>query len=155
MQNQIRESLRRTCELLNKHKVEYILIGGVAVGFHGFPRSTADIDFWYNPTITNFERIISALDEYGVNTEGLRKLVFDPEKTYLRVPQLGFRTEFLPNIPGVPSFANAFKLSSKTNLDGVEVSILGYDDLLINKKTTGRDNDLNDIKELKKRKSES
>ncbi len=104
MQNQIRELLRRTCELLNKHQVEYILSGGVAVGFHGYPRSTADIDFWYNPTISNFHRIISALKEYGVDTDDLTNIVFDPAKTYLRVPQLGFRTEFLPQIPGIDSF---------------------------------------------------
>ncbi|MEQ8304843.1 MAG: nucleotidyltransferase [Cyclobacteriaceae bacterium] len=151
MQNQIRELLRRTCELLNKHQVEYILIGGVAVGFHGYPRSTADIDFWYNPTISNFHRIISALKEYGVDTDDLTNIVFDPAKTYLRVPQLGFRTEFLPQIPGIDSFSMALKNASQTTLDGVNVFILGYEDLIKNKAKLARKIDLNDIEELKKR----
>ncbi|MEQ9591067.1 MAG: nucleotidyltransferase [Cyclobacteriaceae bacterium] len=151
MQNQIRELLRRTCELLNKHQVEYILSGGVAVGFHGYPRSTADIDFWYNPTISNFHRIISALKEYGVDTDDLTNIVFDPAKTYLRVPQLGFRTEFLPQIPGIDSFSMALKNASQTTLDGVNVFILGYEDLIKNKAKLARKIDLNDIEELKKR----
>lgn len=83
MINTIRESLRNICERLNKFNVEYILIGGVAVGFHGFPRSTADIDFWYNPTISNFNKIISALDSLNIDTTSLRDLVFDPKKTFL------------------------------------------------------------------------
>lgn len=121
------------------------------MGFHGYPRSTADIDFWYNPTISNFHRIISALKEYGVDTDDLTNIVFDPAKTYLRVPQLGFRTEFLPQIPGIDSFSMALKNASQTTLDGVNVFILGYEDLIKNKAKLARKIDLNDIEELKKR----
>ena len=154
MQNDIRELLRKTCETLNKHQVDYILIGGVAVGFHGFPRSTADIDFWYNPTIENFHRIIKAFDELDIDTSDLKEVIFDPDKTFLRIPQLGFRTEFLPHIPGISSFSNSIKRASKTSLDGIDVFILGYDDLIKNKTTVGRDIDFQDIQELKKRKKQ-
>lgn len=78
----IREALKKICELLNKHDVEYILIGGVAVGFHGFPRSTADIDFWYKPTDDNFVRILKALTDFGVDTSSLNDLVFDRDKPF-------------------------------------------------------------------------
>jgi len=128
-----------------------MLIGGVAVGFYGFPRSTADIDFWYNPQIQNFQNLVSALGEYGVDTSDLAKIVFDPEKTFLRIPQLGFRTEFLPHIPGISSFREAFKNASKTELDGVQVFILGYDDLIRNKETLNRNIDIQDVQELRKR----
>jgi hypothetical protein len=96
--NDVRESLRKICEALNEHQVEYMLIGGVAVGFHGFPRSTADIDFWYNPTVSNFTKLILGLKSMGLDDKRLNTIVFDPDKTYLRIPQLGFRTEFLPKI---------------------------------------------------------
>jgi len=151
MQNKIRESLRKICALLNKHNVEYMLIGGVAVGFYGFPRSTADIDFWYNPTIVNFHNIIKALDEFGVETKELKEIIFDPQKTFLRVPQLGFRTEFLPQISGIKSFSQSKKYATKTELDGTEVFILGYEDLIKNKEAARRPSDQNDVEEMKKR----
>jgi predicted nucleotidyltransferase len=151
MQNVIRESLRKVCALLNKHNVEYMLIGGVAVGFYGFPRSTADIDFWYNPTLHNFQNIIHALDEFGIETGDLKKIIFDPKKTFLRIPKLGFRTEFLPHIPGIKSFVQSKKSATKTELDGVVVYILGYDDLIKNKETLNRVTDQLDVAELKKR----
>jgi hypothetical protein len=151
MNNAIRESLRNTCELLNKFNVEYILIGGVAVGFHGFPRSTADIDFWYNPTIENFNRILAALKSFGIDITPLEELVFDPKKTFLRIPQLGFRTEFLPHIPGVKSFTVCKASASETTLDGVAVFILGFDDLIKNKETLNRKIDQLDVEELQKR----
>lgn len=153
MENKIRESLRKICETLNKHGVDYMLIGGVAVGFHGFPRATADIDFWYNPRIENFQRIINALDAYGgIDTSSLKSLVFDPKTSFVRVPQFGFRTEFLPHIPGLKSFMECKRNSIETTLDGINVSILGFDDLIKNKETVGRQIDLSDVLQLRLRK---
>jgi len=149
--NLVREQLRKVCENLNSQGVQYMLIGGVAVGFYGFPRSTADIDFWYNPTLENFHRIIKALDLMSVDTSELHRIIFDPQKTYLRIPQLGFRTEFLPMIPGIKSFPESFKTATKTKLDGIEVFILGYHDLIKNKEIVNRPIDINDVEELKKR----
>ena len=149
--NNVREALQKVCELLNKHEVDYILIGCVAVGFHGFPRATADIDFWYNPTDENFIKIVSALTDFGVDTSSLKNLVFDKDKTFLRVPQLGFRTEFLPKIPGIQSFSQAKRNAVQTKLDGTTVFILSYDDLIKNKETLNRKIDQLDVEELKKR----
>lgn len=127
------------------------MIGGVAVGFHGFPRSTADIDFWYNPTLNNFHKIIAAFDNLGIDTTNLKMLVFDPQKTFLRISQLGFRTEFLPHIAGLKSFSDCKLSASKTTLDGVDVLILGFDDLVKNKEAVNRKIDQLDVEELKKR----
>lgn len=128
-----------------------MLIGGVAVGFHGFPRGTADIDFWYCPTTENFLKIISALQEFGVDTNELENIVFDPDKTFLRIPQLGFRTEFLPKIPGIKSFRECYKSAVTTEIDGITVYILGYEDLIKNKESLNRAIDSIDVEELKKR----
>jgi hypothetical protein len=151
MEIQILDSLRGICAVLNRHNVEYMLIGGVAVGFYGFPRATADIDFWYNPTITNFHNIISALDEFGVDTASLKELVFDPKKTFIRVPQVGFNTEFLPFIQGLDTFNKTKSNAYKTDVGGIPVLVIGLSDLLKNKESLSRDVDLRDIEELKKR----
>ena len=136
MEIQIRDSLRDICTVLNKHNVGYMLIGGVAVGFHGFPRATADIDFWYNPSITNFHNIISALDEFGVDTTSLKELVFDPKK---------------PFVQGLDTFNKAKSNAYQTDVGGVPVLVIGLSDLLKNKESLSRDVDLRDIEELKRR----
>ena len=100
----MKETLVEICTFLNKHEVDYLLIGGVAVVFHGYTRSTADLDFWYNPTITNFQKIINAIKEYGIDVSELEKIVFDPKKTFLRFPTAVFQAEFLPIIPGDISY---------------------------------------------------
>lgn len=155
MNNQIRDSLRAVCDILNKHQVEYLLIGGMAVGFHGYPRATADIDFWYEPRIENFHRIIKALTELGVNTSSLEEIIFDPKKTFLRIPQKGFRLEFLPTIPGIESYMTSKANAAETDLDGVVIRILGYDDIIKNKETLGRAVDRQDVEELRRRNKES
>jgi hypothetical protein len=151
MEIQILDSLRDICAVLNKHDVEYMLIGGIAVGFYGFPRATADIDFWYNPSISNFHKIVSALDEFGVDTTSLKELVFDPKKTFIRVPHVGFNTEFLPFIQGLDTFNKAKLNAYKTDVSGVPVLVLGLTDLLKNTESLSRDVDLRDVEELRKR----
>lgn len=152
MINQIRETLIKVCKSLNTHKVNYLIIGGVAVSVQGFPRYTADIDFWYDPKLSNFHNILEALENIGVDISSLREIVFDPEKTFLRIPNLGIRIEFLPTIPGLDSFQEAKKNATKVAFDGIEILVLGYDDLIKNKEALCRPNDIRDVEELKKRK---
>ena len=144
--------LTKICSLLNKHGVEYLVIGGVAVIYHGYTRSTADIDFWYNPTLTNFHRIINAFKEYGIDVSELEKEVFDPAKSFLRFPTPDLRTDFLPVIPGHVSFAKARSKAEVLTLGSVDIYIIGYDDLIENKRSTNRTKDLADIEELSRRK---
>ena len=78
----MKETLVEISALLNKHEVDYLLIGGIAVVFHGYTRSTADLDFWYDPTISNFQKITNAVKEYGIDVSELEKIVFDPKKAF-------------------------------------------------------------------------
>lgn len=148
----MKETLVSICSLLNKHEVDYLVIGGVAVIFHGYTRATADLDFWYNPTLNNFHKIIKAFKEYGIEVSELEEAVFDPKKTFLRFPTPGFKTELLPTLAGDMSFNEAKKNAENIELDGVNVPIIGYDDLVRNKTFTNRLKDQADIEELAKRK---
>lgn len=147
----MKETLVSICALLNKHEVDYLVIGGVAVVFHGYTRATADLDFWYKPTLDNFHNIIKAFKEYGFDVSELEEAVFDPKKTFLRFPTPGFRTELLPSLAGDISFNEAKEKAEKIELDGVNVPIIGYDDLVRSKAFTNRLKDQADIEELAKR----
>ncbi|MFZ1806386.1 MAG: hypothetical protein WAU36_04145 [Cyclobacteriaceae bacterium] len=158
--NEIRESLQKVCATLNKHEVEYIVVGGVAVGYHGYkrisgtlfqkPEIKTDLDFWYKPTTQNFTNLIKALREIGVKDESLDKIIFDPKKTFLKIPHATFHTDFLPQMAGLNSFSESMLSSSKEILDGNKLFILSYPDLILNKRAVGRNIDNEDIQALKK-----
>ncbi len=163
--NEVRESLQNVCSALNKNKVEYIVVGGVAVGYHGYrrissvsmykPEMKTDLDFWYKPSIENFTNLIKALKDIGVKSESLKKIVFDPTKTFLKIPHSNFHTDFLPTMLGLDSFQESKKNAKKETLDGNELYILGYDDLIRNKMAVDRNIDREDIKELDKLKKKN
>lgn len=159
MDNEVRTSLAFVCSALNNHNVDYIIIGGVAVGYHGYRRISGistyrpeiknDLDFWYNPTTENFLNLIKALADLDVDKEKLDQIVFDPQKTFLKIPHQGFHTDFLPQMIGVESFKQCKSRAVKETLDGVDFFVLSYDDLIANKLALNRDIDNDDIKNLK------
>lgn len=160
--NEIRSSLQKTCSALNNYHVEYLLIGGAAVGFYGYQRISGagypgrpeivhDIDFWYKPTIENFINLVKALDELEIDTSSLKSLVFDSKKTFLRIPFDTFKTEFLPHLSGLNSFSESKKTATRIELDGNEILIISLRDLLKNKEAVARESDKKDIEELKKK----
>ena len=92
--NSIREALQKICAALNKHNVDFIIVGGIAVGFYAYQRFSAisiarpemktDLDFWYNPTVENYLNLLKALREIAVDTSKLEDIVFDPKKNVFK-----------------------------------------------------------------------
>jgi predicted nucleotidyltransferase len=157
--NELRVALKETCSVLNQTKVEYMLIGGVAVSYYGYYRISAmgpgmseiqyDVDFWYNPTTINFHNLLKALKTMGVNISSIEQTVFDKNQ-FLRIPHENFRMEFLPKMVGIEPFTACKKRAQEILLDGNEITIIGYQDLILNKKAVGRAIDEEDIRALGK-----
>lgn len=160
--NSIREVLQKICAALNKYNVDYMIVGGVAVGFYGYQRLSGisiaksemktDLDFWYNPTIENYLNLVKALSEIGVDTCKLENIVFDPKKTFLKIPHKTFHTDFLPQMAGLKSFQESKKNSTAHLLDGNQLYIISYSDLILNKKAISRDIDKRDVEALERKK---
>lgn len=158
--NDIRAHLKDVGAILNKHRVDCILIGGAAVGFYGYqrisgvsalnPEIKSDLDFWYNPNHENFFSIVDALTDLGVDTSELKNSIFDPQKTFLKIPFPKFHLDFLPQMTGLSSYQNSKKTSRKEIIDSNEIFIIGLSDLIANKIATDRDIDQDDLKFLKK-----
>ena len=133
--------------LLNEANVEYLLIGGYAVGYYGYPRTTADIDFWIASTQENASKILSVFREFGMNDPGLTmELLLTPDK----VVRMGFppmRIEVLTGIDGV-TFAACYLNKQTVILDQIPINIISLDDLKKNKKASGRHKDLEDLEHL-------
>jgi len=141
------QDFREFIELLIKNKAEYLVVGGYAVGIHGHPRYTGDIDFLIRTTPENVSRVIAVLGEFGFGNLGI------VEKDLLergRVLQLGHppnRIDVLTSISGV-DFDSAWEQRVKTLLDDQPVALLGWDELIRNKRAAGRQKDLADLEKL-------
>lgn len=155
---ELKPYLLRVGKILNAHEVDYLIVGGAAVSHYGFNRPSGigqyrselkvDLDFWYNPTIENFEKILNALDELSVHTSDLRKMVFDGKRTFLKIPHVNFHTDFLPRMEGLTSFRESKSNADKLTIDGVSFPVISLDDLILNKRAVNRKIDQSDIEEL-------
>ena len=134
-------------KLLSSHRVEFLLIGGYAVGIHGYPRGTADLDVWIARTPLNAQRIVDALRDFGFNTPELNPSLFlDPDKVVrMGVPPL--RIDILTTIAGV-SFDDCFGRRDVVSVGDVQVPVISLPDLKANKQATGRSQDLADVEHL-------
>lgn len=133
--------------LLNFHRVEYLIIGGFAVGFHGYPRSTSDIDVWVSKSPENAQRIVAAIREFGFSTPNLTPDLFLQQRKIVRMGHPPVRIEVMNEIDGV-SFEQCRAGCVATNVDGVPVSVIGLADLKSNKQASGRPKDLDDLQQL-------
>lgn len=143
------KDFRELLELLNKHQVRYVAVGGFAVAIHGRPRYTKDLDLWIEVSPDNAARIVAVLDEFGLGSLGLRAEDFlDPDV----VIQLGYepnRIDFLTKLTGV-EFADAYPKRIFTRVGDLEVPVLDRASLIVNKRALGRPHDLDDTKGIER-----
>ena len=143
----LQKDLREFIELLISSGVDFIIIGGHAVAFHGHPRFTGDIDFLVRSTPDNAERIIAALKAFGFGEVGLSSQDFTRPGSVVQLGRPPNRIDLLTSISGV-DFEEAWEGKIAGELDGLTVFFLGLDALLKNKQASGRDKDLADLKKL-------
>lgn len=134
-------------KLLNDKNAEYLLIGGYAVGYHGYPRATNDIDVWIAVKPENAERIVSALQEFGFDASDLSTAMFLQENQIIRLGVPPMRIEILTGISGV-TFDECYAQRISDVIDGIPVNIIDLQNLKLNKKTSGRHKDLDDLENL-------
>ncbi len=133
--------------LLNCHNADYLVIGGFAVGFHGYPRSTSDIDIWISKTPENVIRVVAAIREFGFDTPNLTPELFLQQRKIVRMGHPPVRIEVMNEIDGV-TFDECRADRVKTEFDGIPVNIIGLTDLRRNKTASARPKDLDDLQQL-------
>ena len=143
------EDFKEFLRLLEANEVEYLLVGGYAVGYHGYPRPTGDIDFWISNTSENAEKVSHVLEAFGFASPDLSPLLFTQAKSIVRMGVAPFKLEIITYIDGV-DFNRCYQQRIETTIDRCKVKVIGLNDLLINKKASGRPKDVNDVLELEK-----
>lgn len=144
---EIQQDFRDLLALFNSHKVEYLIVGGYALGFHGAPRFTGDIDILVKPDPENAKNILQALDEFGF---GSLDLTVDDFSTPRNVIQLGVspvRIDILTSISGV-SWERASDNMVAGAYGEVPVYYISINDFRDNKLAAGRAKDIADLEAL-------
>lgn len=132
---------------LNANHVEYLLVGGYAVGLHGYPRATIDLDVWVRPERGNARRVIAALRMFGFETTTLTEQLFIDLDSLVRFGVPPFRIEIMTAIDGV-QFDPCHGRAVTFDVDGLSVPVISLTDLKTNKRAAGRHKDLDDLENL-------
>ncbi len=144
---EVQSDFRDLLGLFNVYKVDYIIVGGYALAFHGAPRFTGDLDILVKPAPENAQRILKALEDFGFESVGLTTEDFQsPDK----VVQLGYppvRVDIITSLTGV-SWEEAFSGRMNGKYGDISVHYIGREQFVTNKRATGRKRDLADLEAL-------
>ncbi|HYV94392.1 MAG TPA: nucleotidyltransferase [Chitinophagales bacterium] len=142
---------RRLLKRLVEAKVEFILIGGYAVIYHGYPRTTDDLDIWVKPDNTNKEKLMTFFANEGIrdeDVETLREMDFTSTHVFF-LGEAPYQIDFLTKVQGL-NFGEAQKLQVYFDIDGLKIPVLNIDHLVISKILSDRPKDKADLDELQK-----
>lgn len=133
--------------LLNSHGVEYLVVGGYAMAFHGRPRHTGDLDVWIRRSPENAGRLMAALREFGFGEVGLSTQDFEVGDSVVQLGYPPFRIDLLTGIDGV-EFDVAWPQRQTLIHDGLPIHFIGLNELKANKRASGRPRDIDDLEQL-------
>ena len=144
----IHEDFEEFLKLLSEKNVEYVIVGGYAVAFHGYVRLTKDLDILFRNSTDNISRIRSALNGFGFPTESLDDVAFSEEGKIIRMGVSPVMIELINAVSGI-TFDEIWKNKVAGEYGSITVFYISLKDLLINKKASGRPRDIADYEELK------
>ncbi len=149
MGNILNEDFLDFLKLFNEFQVEYILVGGYAVIFHGYNRTTGDLNIWVKPNINNYGKMMVAFKAFGLSPFNMTVDLFLNSRendvfTFGRPP---VSIDILTKVKGL-EFEKAFTNSSMVIFDGIEVNMIDVRDLKKAKMAAGRAKDMDDLEHL-------
>lgn len=144
---QLPEDFKDFLRLLSENEVQYLLIGGYAVGYYGYPRATHDMDVWIAVGESNAQRMVAVMEGFGFAPDAAAKEIFLRHDGVVRMGVPPLRLEVLMGISGV-AFEDCYDRGIVDDIDGVQVKIIHLDDLRTNKVASGRHKDLDDVSNL-------
>lgn len=126
---------------------EYLVVGGYAVGWHGYPRSTGDLDVWVSRRDPNPERVAAAIRDFGFDVPDLTADLFREPDRLVRMGNPPLRIEVMTSISGV-DFEDCWRERDEAVVDGQTIPLISLRHLRLNKKASGRFKDLADLENL-------
>ncbi len=133
--------------LFNEHNVDYLICGGYAVGYYGYIRATFDFDILINPNKKNAIKTMKALTKFGFGNAGFDESYFTKEGTAIHMGVEPNAIDLLTSVSSEKT-SSYFKNTVTDTIDGIELRIIGFDDLIKVKKLVNRNKDRIDVEEL-------
>lgn len=134
-------------ELFLAHDVRFLIIGGYALAAHGLPRATGDLDTWVSADSDNAVKILAALEEFGFGDVGVTIADLARDDSVIQLGYPPYRIDIITTISGV-DFEAAWTRRLMIDLNGKQVGFIGREDLITNKKSVGRPQDIADVQRL-------
>jgi hypothetical protein len=147
----IQQDFKELLRLLEEHQVEYLVVGGYAVAFHGYPRFTKDIDIYYNISPGNIRKLQESLLNFGFTSKDLSDDLFNTKGNIITFGVEPVRVDIINDISGV-EFADAWGQRVRGHYGDVGVNFIGKLDLIKNKRSTPRLQDKADAEKLSENK---
>ena len=139
---QLPEDFKDFIKFLNENKVRYLLVGGWAVGIYGNPRATKDIDFLIAIDDDNIHNLLKVLEKFGAPK--VEKRVFQDKGNVFRMGRSPIQIDIINEASGI-IFEDCYKRRNIIETDEIDISVISREDLIINKRASGRHRDLADI----------
>jgi hypothetical protein len=143
----LNEDYRDMLQALVEEKVKFLLVGAYALAAHGFPRATMDIDVWVMPEADNADAVMRAIRRFGAPLHNLKRADLERDGTVFQIGVAPRRIDIITSASGL-QFEEAFSRSSAISIEGLEVHIPSVEDLIRNKRASGRTKDLADAETL-------
>lgn len=152
--NALPSDFKEFLKLLHNAEVEYLLIGGYAVAYHGYPRTTADMDVWVAVSATNATKLVDVFRRFGLRDGKLTPKTFQQPGKIIRMGVPPMRIEVLTEIAGV-GFAECYAAREIVTMGGLKVNLISLRHLRANKQASGRHKDLDDLEHLPERRTKA
>jgi hypothetical protein len=129
---------------LNEAEVDYLVVGAYAVAAHGFPRATGDLDIWVRATPESAPQVIRALRFFGAPMDQIEEKDFAKPSIVFQIGVPPDRIDILTSVSGL-DFQSAWRNRIFLTIDGLTFPVIGFADLIVNKKASGRPKDIADL----------
>ncbi len=143
----LNEDYKDMLRALSEEKVRFLLVGAYAMAAHGFPRATLDIDIWVEPSPENAEAVLRALRRFGAPVHDLTRADLERQGLVFQIGVAPRRIDLITSASGL-QFSQCYERSIVVDIDGIECRLPSIDDLIRNKRASGRTKDLADAEAL-------
>lgn len=132
---------------LSAEKVKFLLVGAYALAVHGYPRATLDMDLWIMPSPENADAVLRALHRFGASLHDLTKEDLQKADTVFQIGVAPRRIDIITSASGL-QFEDAYQRAVLIKFEEIELRIPTIEDLIKNKRASGRTKDLADVEAL-------
>jgi len=148
----LNEDYKEMLQLLLEEQVDFMIVGAYALGTHGYPRATGDIDIWVKPNNINSKKLYKALARFGAPLGQIQTDEFSTEGIIFQIGVIPRRIDIITKIDGV-TYEEADEDKIIVETEGLKIPVISLEKFIRNKMATGRERDELDIKILRKKKN--